>query len=364
MTTIVNKSQFFDKLNEYYILKKKYNLQLMFYKHDILETNLSIKEKKYEYSLIKPKCVNCKRPVGTNFSLKYLKYNKDTNTFLEEDFVGNKKGYYGYRFLMAKCGDKVEPCNLDIILNLGVCNSFEEDIKTFEKSINKTKNEIIDLKNKLLFGYIDKDVAIQKFNLLQNEITDDVDYLQSVLEPYKLTTDNQEKKRELNIKIQESFDLIGGIKSCMTEYNSENNIQYVKDALDIYINSLSPKLNEILKLKYNVCEVVFDTKENVYNLMQSKNSIEQLEFISDEPEVVKFVVGTTQPIKSKNENVTKKNKKTNENSAKTQKLRAPQYEIVSDEEEEEQQSQQQRMPKGMPSPVNAIKSNETTEQPK
>lgn len=331
MTT--SESIFNEKLKEYYALKEKYDLTLVAYKHDILEKKISMKEKRNEYAMLRPKCINCGRSVGSIFSLQYLKNNEETKTFLDEMSTENNKGHYGNRFLIAKCGDKVVPCNLDILINLGEYSNYQDDIQKLEKDLNNTKKQIIDKKNKGLFGYINKESAVNDFKLLQNEITSEVDFLQLILSDYKNITANEEDKQGLNIKIQESFDIIGGIKLFMNEYRSENNIQFVKDAVDMYVNNLLPTLKDILKQRYLVCEVTFDKQDQMYTLLQRKNSIVQMQNVVVDAEVVKFVVGGAFTKKNKSKTTTKKTKNPLGVAKQTRKIRAPQVEIVSDEDE-------------------------------
>ena len=60
-------------INEFYKLKNKYEIELFKKKKTILNNvTLSSKEKKIEFKKLKPKCINCKRPGGTLFSVKFF----------------------------------------------------------------------------------------------------------------------------------------------------------------------------------------------------------------------------------------------------------------------------------------------------
>ena len=66
-----------DKFNDFYKLKSKYESQITKEKSIITGDNkLSWKEKRIEFQKFKPKCVNCKRPVGSLFTIKYDEENK------------------------------------------------------------------------------------------------------------------------------------------------------------------------------------------------------------------------------------------------------------------------------------------------
>jgi hypothetical protein len=119
----------------------------------------------------------------------------------------------------------------------------------------------------------------------------------------------------------------------METFDDTNDTQFVRDAVDIYVNSLTPKLNEILKMKYNYNVVELD-EDGIYHLIQKKNTIEQREFALVDPSIVSFVTGVGVSKSSK----TKKNK--SKSNTKTKKTK-PRFEIVSEEDEEPQDQEQQ-----------------------
>jgi hypothetical protein len=82
---------------------------------------------------IKPKCVNCKRPVGSIFSTK-----------VDDDG----------RHLIAICGDRTAPCLFNININLGLVENIRDNLNSDEDSLSQNKREIIIDKNDMLFGYI------------------------------------------------------------------------------------------------------------------------------------------------------------------------------------------------------------------
>jgi hypothetical protein len=61
----------------------------------------------------------------------------------------------------------------------------------------------------------------------------------------------------------------------MTSYDRTNNTQFVQDSVNIFVNQLTPKLNQIMNLKYNYN--IVDVENGVYKLVQKKTNIEQLE---------------------------------------------------------------------------------------
>ena len=304
---------YIEQLNEYYKLKNKYEISKDKIKSFVLDgeknRKKNLKEKRLEYEQTKPKCINCKRPVGTIFSQRYDKEN-------------------GTRLLKSMCGDRVNPCPLNIVINPGYYETYSTTIQEMENIIKKDKIKIIIDKNKLLFGYIKSEQAIANFENLKTNISEYTGLLSFELNKYMEIVDNLDEKKELNRKTQEAFDLIAIIKETIEKFNDTNDTQFVRDAVDLYVNSLTPKLNDVLHLKYKYCFVEVHAYDSTLNLIQRKNAPEELEYPLVEPSIVQFTTGVASKVK------TRKNKE-NPTSTKTKKNRQPEIDIVSDEEDME-----------------------------
>ena len=225
-------NQLIDSLNEFYKLKNNYEIEIEKEKRKIIKNpELSWKEKRSEYKKFKPKCINCKRPVGTIFSIKY----NPTNEFRE---------------LKAICGSLTEPCNLNITINPGVTFNIMDHIKDLENDNIEYKNNIIDDKNKLLFGYISSEDAIENFEKMKDAIND-INYLLNInYETLFQVVDNKNTEESIKKLKEETFILINDIKQSIKNYNESNDLQLVRDSVELYINQLEPKLKELMSLKY------------------------------------------------------------------------------------------------------------------
>jgi hypothetical protein len=220
-----------ETINEYYKLKYKYENQIMTNKKKIINnTLLSNKEKRSEYNKLKPKCINCKRPGGTIFS----------TTFVPETDKGD-----AYRELKAHCGIIADPCNLDIKIRLAKIELIPEILKLMENDIKKYKNDIIDNKNKLLFGFSNAESAVEEFENIKEYISTYTSLYEEFLERYNKIIDNDDKKRELDETITNSYIEIQKIKDCILKMNETNNLQYANDAVIIYDTILQPLLKKI-----------------------------------------------------------------------------------------------------------------------
>ena len=321
-------STYIEQVNEYYKLKSIYESLIEKDKKKILNAkDLSLREKRNEYQQIKHKCVNCKRPVGSVFNVKY---NSETNS----------------RELRAVCGDKINRCPLNICINLGYFETYSESIADIENIIKSDKNKIITYKNDLLFGYITTEEALDKFEGIKTNISDFTKILSHELTQYNEIIDNSEEKKQLQAKTVESFDNINKIKDSIEKFNNTNNTQFVKDAVDLYVGTLMPQLKEIMVLKYKYCQVEL-LDDNNFHLIQKKNTIDQLEYALSEPSVNSFILGMT---KSKQ---TKKNRDKLSNKQVTLKRRPVVVESSSENEEENEENkvEEETLPQPSVGPV-------------
>jgi hypothetical protein len=272
--------------DEYFKLKNKYESQIMTNKKKIMNNpSLSNREKRNEYNKLKHKCIHCKRPGGTIFS---------NISQIEND--------ESFRELRAFCGIIADPCNLNIVIRLAKVEWMPDLLKIMEKDIKDYKNEIIDHKNKLLFGFLNTEDALERFENVKEYISNYTSLYEQYLESYHKIVDNSEKKQKLDETITNSYIEIQKIKDCIIKMNDTNNIQYAKDAVNIYTSTLLPLLQTIRDLKYNETIVWHNDYTNTCNLIQNKYSIANLCFSSSNDKVIAYDVSYS--IESKKKNIT------------------------------------------------------------
>lgn len=261
-----------NNINEYYRLKSKYDTDNEKNKKKIINNKmLSIKEKKAEFKQLKPKCVNCGKPGGTTFA-----------SIISKETDGGK-----FRELRAFC-KAVEPCGLSINIAVGNFENIRSVLKTIDDEIYTAKNEIINDKNKLLFGLTTTENVLENFDLQKESIRDYTSLLENYLQIYIKITDDPERKEKLDVELEKSYLHIQSIKEALRRFNETNGIEFVKSAVEIYQNQLRPILNEVLKLKYRENTVVFDENNNSYHLVQRNYSMKDLEINNDKFETVVF----------------------------------------------------------------------------
>lgn len=266
-----------EAINEYYRLKDKYKTE--YYENHvkpILKSKKSKREKRLDFSkLPKPICINCKRNVGTIFSI----VNNETEDFKQ---------------FIAKCGDIQEPCPLDIQINYGLRESIHKFIQFGLKEIETLKLNIIKEKNNSLFF---KKNVTQIFNEITHKLTISTEDTGRFIETNILRNDNPEKRELLRIMLNEfGTEYLLPFKQKIADFAETDNDAKIDDAVNFYITEMLPKLTEIRNLKYDVNTVLLDEETNVYTLIQLPNSLENSEdFDKDKDKVVKFIRGTLNP---------------------------------------------------------------------
>lgn len=298
-TQVSNNITYEYALNEYYKLKSLYDTEIKDYiRTEIIKSKkeMTRREKKNKYLEFKPKCVNCKRPVGTVFTSKYGKHDPNQQYF---------------RLLSATCGDITNPCNLNIKINVGGNVEVLSDlIEELEESIQILKNELIKDKNDLIFGMGNSEQAIEdaitKFEKIKKEIDDLSQSYSFYLEDLMFLSEGS--NTELQEKESFLFERIQQIKSSISQFESTGNTQFVKDAVEVYINQLSPYhniettsdsssppenrlLKQIRDMKYKECKVIFDSTNDVFRLIQEKYTIPSTEVENVEHGLIEFKYG-------------------------------------------------------------------------
>jgi len=296
-----------DATNEYYRLKNLYETSYYekYIKPIVKAEKKSKREKRVEYSkLPKAECVNCKRNVGTTFSI-----------------VGKSSE----RVFTVKCGDINAPCPLNINIVNPKYNTFADEIFKYGSDIDKLKTDIIKEKYNIMFGYTPEENGINNFTSMSNELKDTTMLTGYIIEKNILVNNNPEKE-ELLRKSETIFgnDYLMQFKQMVDQFNQDGNEAIMTEAAKFYADEMVPRLKEIQGLKYDECFLEYDQDSLEYKLYQIKNSLVNLETSdSSEAKVVSFVTGL-------NETGTSKMAED-----KSQKKKKKKLEFIIEEEEEE-----------------------------
>ena len=266
-----------EAVNEFYKMKDRYETAYKekFVNPLLKDRNLSKKEKRMEYAkLPKAECINCKRNVGTVFSI-------------------TRPEVLTKRYII-KCGDATAPCPLNINIHQGFHITYENEINNSVKEIDKVKSEIIKEKYNMMFGYVGDDSAIQTFESLNTELKQNTSLAGSIIEKNILVNDNPDRAELL----KKSVDVFGKeyvlqFKNMVKQFLEEDNENVVEEAVNFYKNEMMPRIKEIQDLKYQINMVEYDPEQMLYTLRQRKNSLYNLEYaFSNQDKIVAFVKGS------------------------------------------------------------------------
>ena len=305
-----------EAINSFYKLKSDYEGNFYEkYLKSIINSNQSRREKKSRYQkLPKPKCINCNRNVGSIFTIK-----RDEKELLHK--------------YVAKCGDIVSPCPLNIRITTPIVETYENVLDNninSNGSLNTLKKDIIKAKNDLIFGYINDKSAFELFDKLASELKEDTDLFDYTFESYVSVCDNP-AKNELLKKTQVEFELqIAEFKKIINDFNKKNDEAKIHTAIEFYINNIMPMKKKIREMKYAYNKVEYI--DDKYTLIQKKNTLEQLEFSYGNPILESYIVGTRIPQKTLKHTPFKPNKT---------KKQQPTLVLVEEEPQEEESEEEE-----------------------
>ena len=291
-TTLNNseKKDFNDAVFMFYKLKGQYEYFIGLEKKSIIKNDvLSWREKRRLFKRFKPKCINCKRAVGTVFSVgkQSAKSTVDQGEDAEESNVETTES--DNRILRAYCGDRLNPCPLNIEITSNLFNT-KQYLNEEETNLNNDKTEVIKYKNDLLFGYLSENDVVDKFEELKEKIKSETSNYEFLLSQYNEVVNNNEKFKKINKNSKEIYELIDKLRNTIDKYEKTDNLRYVDDAVTLYVNELTPKIKQNNQLKYKVEYVEFNEYDDTYNLVQLPYTVEDLEASLDN-KVVKLVTG-------------------------------------------------------------------------
>lgn len=245
-----------DAINEYYKLKSKYekNKENEIKKY-LSDEDLSKIQKREKFSRFKPKCVNCNRIGGTDFS--------------------NKN-----RILTSVCKAS-PPCKLNIQIKLGMYDTQYNLLKEYQNYKNEDQGEIIKTKLKLFFNYTTEEETVKTFEEIKNRFFDINKIYNSLLTEYLLTVDNPNIKMNVNEGIISLHENIEELKKINFEYKKDSRSEYIRDMVELYINKIQPNAERNRNLKYNYNSI--EEENDTFILVQKPYTLQQIEMNFGEP---------------------------------------------------------------------------------
>lgn len=217
--------------------------------------------------MVKPKCVNCKRPVGSIFSKKENRY-------------------------IAICGDTEQPCNLNIEIYNGTHEFNRSFIHINRNYIEDLKVDIIRHKLDTLFNYIDEKESIELFNETMSIFNNDNTGYNYMLDRYNENYNNSHKNEMIQHKKDKIFKLIENIRSLLNEYSKSENRELLKTAVELQIKDLLPETRNLAILENEVIEMnekIISNNVVEHYLFKNKVALSKdIINLSEDPRVIKF----------------------------------------------------------------------------
>jgi len=260
------KKNYTQALNDFFKMKSKYEKKLHDLRRKAYDKATTKKMAKEAVNTVVAPCVKCKRPVGSLFSVS-----KDRYT--------------------VKCGDDKEPCSLDIQLFSGDYDTKYAAAEIFKNDVSNLQIEIIRNRLNNIFDYIDDATSKEIYNNKLIDYNTDNDVYTELLEIYKNTFENLDKKKELIEKNKELFTLIDNNKDLLDEYKQNHNKELIKEVVKTNYQDVYRVARQIRNLQHEIMEMNFYKDEgNIYKMFQYPVTLEKMETnISGEPSsIIKF----------------------------------------------------------------------------
>lgn len=258
------RADYAESLNTYFELKTEYNNNVYDMKKSVFKKAKSKKAARLMMAELKPKCINCNRPVGSIF-------NNDGRTYI------------------ARCGDPKHPCNLDIRIYAGEFSQIDYLLDVFMNEIEDNKENIIKQKLDTLFNYISEHNAISIFKKRLDEFTETNAFLKELKDEYVSIFFNEDKKEKIQKKIESISRVQERFNDLIVKYKATDNRELLQDAMVIYVDEIKPEMENLRLMKHETMEV-YKAKDNMtYHLFQRDYRLDKLDFtFGAYPKVLKF----------------------------------------------------------------------------
>lgn len=256
---------YIEALDEYFRIKNKYEKDLLSAKRKVFNKAPTKKMAKYALGTVRIPCVKCKRKVGTLFQLKDNKYT-------------------------ALCGDSENPCTLNIQLFRGDISHYEQWLASFKESSHATKEAIIRQKLDSIFSYISDEESVRLFKKELDEYTTESSIYKEMVHFHNNIFNNETQKMIIEKKNGELFRLLEDNHKLLQEFQTTNNSEFLKSAVDLQVNQILPEVRNLRMMKHEIMEVNHNEDSGEYNLFQYPTILSKIDYNIGEPqEIISFI---------------------------------------------------------------------------
>ena len=271
------KLDYLESLNDYFKLKSKYETDAHDLRKKVYKESATKAIGKKLLKQVKPKCVNCKRPVGSIFELKDERY-------------------------VALCGDPnaQTKCNLDIQIYRGGFSGADLFLYLFKEQVEKHKENIVREKLNVLFSYVHESTASKNFKKAMEDYNYDSSMYKELYDNYHAMYFDEGRKQQIAEKIEKIDGLLKNVKHATDEYLQTNNRETLRDAMKMQIRDVEPEIENLRRLKYELMEMNNVAYEGgspmnpelfvLCSLFQKDVALSKLDYtFGEKPRVIKFM---------------------------------------------------------------------------
>ena len=243
-----------DALGIFFKLKRKYEKDVTKEKEKIMKRDdITLAEKQKLYREKRFKCIMCKQEGGSIFKIEPTRY-------------------------IAMCGAE-SPCNFSINIKRGNMVQLPNYVKTLREKHQELITVIMRIKYNLLFKYSNEEETVSLFEREKGEF----DTTTTLYDAYKTKlidiTNLLSKMETIDLTDLHIFEIVKEIKGMISDSQLDNNPQFLKDAVELYIK----KLLDILKLnresKYTYQGVEYNKDSNEFKLIQKRYTLYDTETV-------------------------------------------------------------------------------------
>jgi hypothetical protein len=220
-----------ESLTEFFRLKNEYQTKVRKMKRDAYKKGSTKRMSRELVLSVKPACIHCKRPVGTLFSER----------------IDNK-----YTIL---CGDKENPCKLNVQIFNGGNERTIETLELFGEELDTIKEKIIRQKLDTIFNYVSEEKSVEMFKKELDLYNSDSIIYKELLDTYVQQYHDPRKKEQINKKNENIFTLNEKIKELLNEYKKTGNPELLRLAVRIQIKEIYPEIRNRRMLENEVVEL-------------------------------------------------------------------------------------------------------------
>ena len=256
-----------ESLIEFFRLKNEYETKLRKMKREAYRKAPTKKMGRELVLSVKPQCIKCKRPVGTLFSAR----------------IDNK-----YTIL---CGDKENPCKLNVQIYNGGNEHVMDTLVLFGEELETIKEKIIQQKLDTIFNYISEDKSVEMFKKELDLYNSYSIIYKEIIDLYVEQYHNPNKKEQIKKKNENIFILNEKVKELLEEYKKTENPELLRIAVRMQIKEIYPEIRNRRMLENQVVELDREMIGQKEIISIFKYPIEITDIInnsSEKPRVIKW----------------------------------------------------------------------------